>query len=945
MTGDSVDTDDEQLAKKLTAVIVATVVVSSMFAPMLAASVAADSPSGMVGVPDSHVQDTIPDHAADKIPDAAAFQGDTMTSEGASTLSVEVTTKAVLEGEAARCTGGGPSPPFCENPEIAFNFTDVDNDAGREVAVNASAVEDALGYTPEVAYVEHSSGETYTVPVERRGDLLVWELKHFSSNEVTFSGEFNLNATPAADGDQFRYNTSDGGGSDVTVNMTGKLSEEWDNESASGVGSSSSNSINVGGNADPSGPNGNPTLTVTGYADVQQDQKVADPKDDPKDNSPALGDNDMAYGGEFAIDNPPDTISKVKMNFSSSSDAISLSMFIDCGDVDQTWDGTEVKKFTVDPGTEQTVDISDFDASACDTVEVEIKGNADTSYQNYAYIWYDRDTDGSVDGTKYDGSWSTNAGGWDIWLVGNAPQDLTASSETTSTELGNFTDGETKEVDINLGAGDSSLDFSSSSGGSLDYTLEMKERTQTVDPGVELNSCSVNHTGTLAEGETVTKTINQSCVDEGENTVNVTIGDGTLSSDAPTPQVGLDYSHDVVTNQSVDYNAEAWSERYAVSKTWSEDTANATLRVPWASERVIAVRSVNVEYYDENGDLQSSTTSPDYTHENGVLVVELGDVPAGWETRVEADGSKIQVVNGSVKLLQPTNAGDSMDSKIEITDHSEGFAIDVSGTDEGALVHYLANESWTDPSETAVIDNGGADQRIRVPGANSGSTAWVRTAPLEVEPQNDVVVTVVDPNEPRFRISPGASEGDSYKVTWLNAKSGETYELVSVTRDGFVIDKADANSPVVLEDDEDDSETLIIRLFESDGSDGGADSSGAPPLDNAAGENPITSPLILIPLGALTLLGLSVGARRTGAGRWVAFAGTGLVFVVAIVSLLPSTFGSVIYEFGGGLASGLESVSSVLWLGAGVLALYGLYLAMKRWLGVRPIQIRADGGK
>ncbi|MFC7236663.1 hypothetical protein [Halosegnis marinus] len=77
----------------------------------------------------------------------------------------------------------------------------------------------------------------------------------------------SVSADPAQDGASWTYNMSDAGAAGVenfTVTLTGVESRSWDNVSASTLLNGESFQYQVGGNANATGPNGSPTVTLTG---------------------------------------------------------------------------------------------------------------------------------------------------------------------------------------------------------------------------------------------------------------------------------------------------------------------------------------------------------------------------------------------------------------------------------------------------------------------------------------------------------------------------------------------------------------------------------------------------------------------------------------------------------------------------------------------------------
>ncbi|MFD1600169.1 hypothetical protein ACFSBX_14485, partial [Halobellus rarus] len=420
---------------------------------------------------------------------------------------------------------------------------------------------------------------------------------------------------------------------------------------------------------------------------------------------------------------------------------------------------------------------------------------------------------------------------------------------------GLLTSGQTESATIDPTLSDDSWSVSGS-GSPVTVSADITEATVTSDPAVELNGQTVSHTGTLADGESVSKTLPADALQSGTNRVNVSVGDGTLSSDAPDPSVGLELSHDATDKQTVDYAGEAWSERYNVSRTYGSATENPTLTIPFDG-KVVEIESVELR---RNGG--SWKAAGNWVHDSTTLTVEFDDVENGDTLEIRATGRKVRTENGDIQVTEPTIEGDTLNTEIEITERQEDFVIDVSGTAASDRIHYTADESWESSSFVAVDANGG--QELRLPDVVDGSTTRVRTAPLEVDPQSgSAEVVVYDADEPQFHIRPGESEGDLVDVGWMDAASEVTYDLVD--DDGNPVDTSTANSPVWFTTSDEAATYTIVESSDSSGPDvlGPTDTSGgtdAPPwilLLSVAGA-----------LGLLMLVSRRVGSDSSGSGRF-----------------------------------------------------------------------------
>ncbi|MFD1601039.1 hypothetical protein ACFSBX_19065, partial [Halobellus rarus] len=426
-------------------------------------------------------------------------------------------------------------------------------------------------------------------------------------------------------------------------------------------------------------------------------------------------------------------------------------------------------------------------------------------------------------------------------------------------------------------------------------SADITEATVTSDPAVELNGESVSHSGTLTDGETTSLSIPSSALQDGANRVNVSVGDGTLSDDAPPASVGLELSHEATDEQTVDYSAEAWSERYNISHTFGDATENPRLSIPFDGE-VVDIGAVEVR---RNGG--SWEPAGNWIHDNTTLTVELDSVESSDTVEVRAVGRKVRTPHGEIQVTDPTVAGDSLDSKIEIVDRSEGFEIDVSGSDR---IHHTTEESWSGGS-FAVVESGGG-QALQLPDASVGSTARVRTAPLNVVPESGASEVVIeDVDEPRFRIREGNTSGAStVDVTYYDTLTGERYVLWSETQDRE-IDADRAESPVEFTTDG-NNEAYTIRQI---------DASGAGIQGRAPIERDVGAPLVLVvPVVGISVAGLFYVGRRFGGARGirgnaVLLVGSTVVAIAAVELVAPGTlasmFDTLVFALGDSVAGGL----------------------------------------
>jgi hypothetical protein len=545
---------------------------------------------------------------------------------------------------------------------------------------------------------------------------------------------------------------------------------------------------------------------------------------------------------------------------------------------------------------------------------------------------------GAASGSEFD--WALN---YDRVEYTESPEiDHNGDGIADASVSGEISPGETVIREVSGVSTDTGyLNVTTANSTNVGIELQVREVTRTVDPTITVNGHVTDYTGTLGDGDTVSLTTNESWIQNGTNNVSVSVSPSVSSG--PTGLVGLDYSHEADTNQSVDYVGETWSERYNISRTFAGDRDSVNLTVPFQGS-VVSARDVEIR---RDGGTWSGLSAENRSFDQTTLIASVGSVSAGETIEVRVNGSKVVTHNGSIQVLSPTVDGNTLNTEFEVESRSDGFYIDVSGTSENNWVHYLANESWSTPDEWAVIESEG-NQRLTMPGAPAGGTASARTIPLEANPQTDVRIQVASPGQsPEFVVDPGGVSGDSVEYVWHDTTSGETYGLVSRTRDGYVIDKDTAESPVFLVDSDDDSESLLIESIESSGgSSGGAGTGGggSAPLSSSGG--PLASPYLLMGAASLVILGGGWAARRSSVPTWAGLALVTIVGVVAVEALAPGTLsGAAAYtvaQIGAGLSSGLSTVSPALLLGGGAIGLWGVYRLIKKYTRRENVVLQVD---
>jgi len=343
-------------------------------------------------------------------------------------------------------------------------------------------------------------------------------------------------------------------------------------------------------------------------------------------------------------------------------------------------------------------------------------------------------------------------------------------------------------------------------------------------------------------------------VESGNNTVTVIAGEN-LSDDAPPAKVDVEYSHDSVEGHETDYQAAAWSERYNVSRTVTENRTVSSMTIPFAD----TVYSVDYVEMRINGGEWTAVSSSNYTFDGTELSVDVGTVDSGDTIQVRGAGTKVQVYNGTISVTDPTTPeSDELDSRIQLDSWHQSSYIRISN--ESERVHYATNASWdTEAEEVRVTATG--KQEMSLPYApSSGGAATIRTIPVEAKPKNGGVQLTVNAtgDEPAIDVSGGETYGDEVAYTYYGAESGTLVTLRSVTYDAEIA-SAIAESPVTLIDD-DSKETLKFILDDgsSTGESGGGSGGGIITTD----PDSFIGNLLPLSLVALLLGGLVVVSRN-----------------------------------------------------------------------------------
>lgn len=467
----------------------------------------------------------------------------------------------------------------------------------------------------------------------------------------------------------------------------------------------------------------------------------------------------------------------------------------------------------------------------------------------------------------------------------NPSVDVDQDGSAEVSHNGILSDGQTASGLISPSLSDDLWDVSTT-GSAVTVSADVTERTITTDPAIELNGVTKSYDGTLADGETTSLTFDSADLKQGENRVNVSVGDGSLSADAPSPVVGFNYSHSASQSIYTDYTSGKWVESYNVTKEFASDQESTSLSIPFTAD-VAEIEDVEMR---TNGGSWSSMSSSNYALDGTDLTVSLGTVSAGEEISVRTTGYRVVAHNGAIEVVETTVPGDDLDSKIEVVEKSEGFAIETTGTTQD--IHYAANPSWT-ANDYSVVKSSGY-HALRLPDANVGSTTRVRTLPMTISPDGETEIEILKQETPRFVIRPGSTAGsDRVEITYRDVVSEEKFALVSETQDSDVTTDSSGSDGVVSFATTGTEQTYVIEQRDQSG---GAVVVGS--NDGSGGASPVQILSVLGGAGA-AMIGFVVLGRRLGLRT--ARSNIGLAIV-----------GSAVGTIGVGIATGRSIISDLI---------------------------------
>lgn len=450
----------------------------------------------------------------------------------------------------------------------------------------------------------------------------------------------------------------------------------------------------------------------------------------------------------------------------------------------------------------------------------------------------------------------------------NPSVDIDRDGTPEASVSGLISSDDSREFSINPSLSDDEWAVSAE-GSPVSISAPITETSMPSDIAVSINGHSISHSGTLSDGATDSLVANKSWLREGSNTVSVSIGDGSLSSDAPDQQFDLQYGHSASDQVNVTYASRAFEERYNITHTYASATSDAQVTIPFESSSVVGVASVA---FRVNGGDWQAVPAAHYRFHNTTLDAYVADayeaqIPAGATVDVRATGRKIDVQNGAVTITDPSKPGEDLDTQLRIDERSPDFHLNVGPTANGPRVHYATSSLY--PTSDYTIFNAHGDQDLYLPSSEVGDTFRVQYLQTKVIPQKgDVKVTVEKPgSNPKLDIDPGpAGVGDPVEFTYYRTTSGTTYLLNSITKQ-VVRASGVAHSPVTLTDDDSDELLEIVTdgaasSSSGDGGGGGFWKSAGSSVSQLSTSASSSGLLPIVGIGLVGLVAAVVVGRR-----------------------------------------------------------------------------------
>jgi hypothetical protein len=932
-------------ARACTTRTLALVLVALVLVQPLALAPVAAAPGGMVAVADANVADAGP--AGMSLPvDVARFRGGAvMTSKHADTLEVTVTKSQYVDDVAGvdAATVGGDG--------MAVVLSDSINHDGREVAIDAGVLRDAIGYVPSVVYGTHESGREWTREVSVEDGYAVFRVSEFSSNVVTFTGGVSISGT-ATRSSTVSYSLTD-------LDTVDNFSVQWTGNTVTGENETASldtyhNStfgVDIAGNAEPTGWGSRSEPELVLQASKEESGNTTDAVSETRKIRVAGESGGNAIASEIFVEDLRSRATAIRFMVNDSAYQMTVDVRVatqEKPDGDIT-DGELVTNDHVISTSGPVVEIPLNDpvegppgAAGNATVQIiteSYNGGAGNGYLDIETI----DATGVADSLFYDDSIKTGTAAYSSPTTHQRAAEQQSISTPTSATVSFSSSGTSKtfswtsgtqstsyNVDLSVFDDSADLNISQDGGGYWQADVEYAERQQTVDPSITVNGDSDGFVGTLSDGSSTSLSLPNSWL-QSDN--SITVEAAAQSGDAPTPSVDYAISHDASSNVETTYQGTSWVERYNISYTTSTDRDALNLTIPF---KRTAVALEDIDERTGGSGAWSDVPASDYSLNETHLVIHFGDVAAGTTVEARANATTVVARSGNISVTEPTAPGKPLSTTFTVddVDGTAGVDIEVNRSAMPNRTHQTVSESWT-AQETFLVEHSNRGGTLELPNAGIGDTATVETYPVRVEPQSGAVRVSEfgsSATEPSFQVKPAGTSGETVEYTFVEASSDTRYQLYSQTYDRER-DSALASSPVTLVDDDSD-ETLVIRQADSDGGGsagggGGGDSGGGGVLPGSDGERPGTfGGLLVVGLSLAMIVLIWVGGARVGLGRDIRLGLAGLAVFYSVQLLNPSTLPSL-----------LESINPII-----PIVVIGVMVLLWRRFQPTSVQIVADQG-
>jgi hypothetical protein len=601
--------------------------------------------------------------------DAPEPPSDVKASAGTQTMSVETT---VVDGEPA------------------LVLEDDRTHSGRWVSVPTSWFEESIGEVPNAARIAHDESGTYAAPLMVRGDSAAFYVKEFSTNTVTFNGEISLSGVEADDGTQYQYDLDATNVDDPSINLTGVETTQAGSASAVQSGSGST-SFTVGGTTTPR----NEQVTLTGIEETSSGSLSPGTVSNGYSTTIDIGGNQPAESGTVTFTGKEETTARSASG--TLSDTTSDSITIN-GNQDVTVDITvSPKEVSASGGTEtdkyNTKEVNTSNMDQFTAISMQMGGTYELIKlydSNDNQFHYGRIDSGETL-TQFDrpiGDHLAVQGNEDWSDIGTIYVDGEAHAESATVSVGSQSasfgtvDG-TYTKSVTLSPGTHSVDLSTSNGRRVNYDLSWTDKTVSDNPSVSIGGSTASVSGTLAGGETATKSISLS--PGSSQSVSVSTG-GNVGVEASWTEVTATEDPSVTVGGSTVSHS-------GVLGPGSTVTESVDLSTGTESADISTGGKVGVDFEWTE---RTETRDPAVTV-NGATESYSGSLADGETTSISIPSSALE--NGTNTVSISTNSPTYGPSSLVTFDYSHGAEASTTATVSESTWSSNATVSRTWPSE------------------------------------------------------------------------------------------------------------------------------------------------------------------------------------------------------------------------------------------------------